>query len=129
MTVWGSYAVEWGLLVTVPLSLCPVEGPVLSRVLSFAVIAAQKFDCQLFDISPIDFVLLIDEPIDVAGEGDKPFRQLNQFGFQDASVYLLPKLLMLVQQPWKLNSGGPHQWPRTRSDTRAAPVSTGRLVT
>ena len=32
---------------------CPVEGPIRSRVLSFAAIVAQKFDCQLFDISPL----------------------------------------------------------------------------
>ena len=52
MTVRGSCTVEWGLLVTVSQSLCPVEGPVRSRVLSLAAIVAQKFDCQLFDISP-----------------------------------------------------------------------------
>ena len=57
MTVGGSCVVDFGGLVTVSPPLCPVEGPVLSRVLSFAVIVAQEFDCPLFDISPFEFVL------------------------------------------------------------------------
>ena len=40
-------------------SPCPVEGPVHSRVLSFAVIVAQEFGCQLFDISPFPFGLSV----------------------------------------------------------------------
>ena len=58
MTVGGSCVVDFGVLAMVPSSPCPVEGPVRSRVLSLTAIIAQKFDCQLFDISPFSFYLV-----------------------------------------------------------------------
>ncbi len=55
MTVLDSGVVDLGVLVMVSSSPCPVEGPVRSRALSFTVIVAQEFDCQLLDISPFLF--------------------------------------------------------------------------
>ena len=52
MMVGGSCVVDCGVLAKVSSSPCPVEGPVRSRGLSLAGIAAQEFGCQLFDISP-----------------------------------------------------------------------------